>query len=283
MSRKRSYEEITPAPTDAPKNGLEHKELVQALKKMIHRIEDNQVDLSTLLTLPLALGDEGSNLKQSETITEKDVQKMLDDLRLLIGDVIDKGEVTVDDSDPDIRVFKMKIIYPLSVTDKDLNSISKIPGVATIELEQTTVNEMNLSLTYTKNRKLYLFHRQQQVDATVASNSAADTTLTKKQPGKQAQNANLSTELLTLIEDNFDADLDDDVDLQIQTKCSKDDVIDVVFSVSIKGVVRYEKVAAVAAHQMINYLRVYPGSNRNMLRLEIATFKVRSKENKSKV
>lgn len=273
MSKKRSHDEITPSvPRDG---GVDHKEIVQALKKMIRRIEENKEDINTILDVSgsgLNFDNSLTQQQQREVITETDVDHMLNHIKTLIGDRVHEGEVLIHDDDPDVRVFEMKIVFPLSISDKDLNLISKLPDVAKVVLDQTELCELTLSVTYTKSRKLTLLYKQQEeTDEALSSKKSSN-----KKPNNNVplDGNNLSAELLNLLESSFDVDLDDESDVQVQTKSSKNQITDVIFSLSARGPIRYEQIASVAAHRMINYLRLYPGVNKNLLRLELATFKV---------
>ena len=291
MSRKRNRDEITPTP--APVKDLQdNKELLIMVKKMIRRLEENKEDVDKILE-PTGKNDSAvSKTKQREIITDADVKNVLQSIKTIIGDLVHLGQVDVDDSQPNVREFTMQIMTPLALTDKDLTNLKDIPDVATITIEQNTVNEMILSLTYTKNRKRLMMYKQQQSrtatdipDALVGeparkkpfqqpSSTPSPAVLAAEQHNHNTQRNNINSELILLLDNSFNLDLDDESDLQVQSKCNKNDTVDLVFSLSVFGRVRHDQIASVATHPMIDYIKIYPGTDKPQLRLQVGTFKL---------
>lgn len=261
MLGKRSHDVMS-----APKDGEEHRQVIQVLQKMIQRIQSNKEDLQSILNTPLEPITPA--LLQREVITEADVQQVMNSLTTIVGDRICNGEVFVDDTKPMERIFKFSVFDPLSITDKEIEILGRLPGIAKTEYNPgSTADEMVVSLTYTKVRKLALLYRQEQ-------NALSKTQVVH--PKDFGDKTSLSVILLHSIYQSFDVDEELSKDLNVQTKSDRNDVTDVIFSVYVRGPVNGEKVSVLAVLDIIESVRVYPGCKKGVdrLRIEVRTFNV---------
>ena len=261
MLGKRSHELISKTKKDE-----NHEEVIHALKKMIKRIESNKEDIRTILDTPLEPITPA--LLQREVITETDVANVLKSLDLIVGHLIHEGEVDVNDSSDVEREFSFVVIDPLSITNAELALLRQIDDVAKVTVHNTDdPTEIRVELKYTKVRKLSLLYKQEAEDMESKPKNA-----TKDFDAQPS----LSSKLLHRLYNVFHVDDEETYDLNIQTKSSKNNITDVIFSMYVHGPLRAEQIASFAAHEMISSVRIYAGcrANKKLLRIEVATFKV---------
>jgi hypothetical protein len=250
MSRKRDRDEVEKEDEELVLKNLvstDNKDIVQVLKKLLKRAEEMKEDVD----------------QNKDTITERDINTALSAVKLIIGDIIRDGEVLVIDENPEVCKFQMFIDYPFSVTSADLAKLADITNVCTVECDQKDFNEMIITLTYTKDRKLFLYYKQNE-----------EATTERRVRVKQEKRPDTIAEsIMDQIESQVDILYEGPDNMQVTTRNIEKDFTMVTFSVLVKGPIRQEKIAAIATHKMIRSVSIIASFNTTNLRIELVTLK----------